>query len=396
MPYILKKATPAYVSPKGLKTTLFMPNQQIISQQPLRVLVVDDTILYRTIISEILNAIPGVEVVGTASHGEIALAKIAELAPDLITLDVEMPVMDGLTTLKRLRENKTKPLVVMVSAHTRQGAAITLEALQLGAYDFITKPDGDDPQKNCALLASKFRPIMHAVMTQKILRQTIHGQTSEPFEAPKRALVTPPHEIPPRSLPYPNERIELVAIGISTGGPNALSELLPSLPADFPVPIVIVQHMPKLFTGALAESLDNKCAIRVVEGMSGQPLRAATAYLAPGGRQMRIGNSHGLSSYCLEITDDPPENHCQPSADYLFRSIASVCKGKSLGVIMTGMGCDGTLGLRLMKRQGAQVIAQDQASCVVYGMPMEAVKAGVVDVVLPLSAIAAEIMRRVK
>lgn len=372
-----------------------MPNQNITSQQPLRVLVVDDTVLYRTIVSEILNAIPGVEVVGTAPHGEIALAKIAELAPDLITLDIEMPVMDGLTTLKRLRENKSKVLVVMVSSHTRQGATVTLQALQLGAYDFITKPDGDDPQKNCEILASKFRPIIHAVMTQKILRQTIQSMATETVEAPRLASVTSPIDIKPRLSPCPSERIEIVAIGISTGGPNALAELLPCLPADFPVPIVIVQHMPKLFTGALAESLNSKCAIRVLEGASRQPLEGATAYLAPGGRQMRIANGHGETPYCLEITDDPPENHCQPSADYLFRSVASVCRGKSLGIIMTGMGCDGTLGLRLMKRHGAHVIAQDQASCVVYGMPMEAVKAGVVDIVLPLSGIAAEIMKRV-
>ena len=364
-------------------------------QQPLRVLVVDDTILYRTVVSEILTAIPGVEVVGTAANGEIALAKIALLAPDLITLDVEMPVMDGLTTLRRLQEIKAKVVVVMVSSHTKQGAAITLEALQLGAYDFITKPDGDNPQKSLEFFASKFRPIINALMAQKILRHTIHGMAPDTI-APKPIIATSAVSGTPQSAAHPSRRIEIVAIGISTGGPNALAELLPRLPATFPAPIVIVQHMPKLFTGALAESLDSKCAIRVVEGESGQPLQAATAYIAPGGRQMRVVSGHGQSSYSLEITDDPPENHCQPSVDYLFRSVASVCKGQSLGVIMTGMGSDGTLGLRLMKRQGAQVIAQDQASCVVYGMPQEAVKAGVVDVVSPLSDIGAEIMRRLK
>jgi len=367
-----------------------MTNQEIMPQKLLRVLVVDDTILYRTIISEILNAIPGVEVVGTASQGEIGIAKVALLDPDLITLDVEMPVMDGLTTLKKLQEIKSKALVLMVSAYTRQGAAVTLEALQLGAFDFITKPDGDDPQHNFKMLASKFRPIINAVMAQKILRQTICGMDSEPIGAsPATGIIT-------QSTEHLNERIEIVAIGISTGGPHALADLLPRLPADFPVPIVIVQHMPKLFTGALAESLDSKCAIRVVEGKSGQSLQAATAYIAPGGRQMRVAHGQSQSLYVLEVTDDPPENHCQPSADYLFRSVASVCKGHSLGIIMTGMGCDGAHGLRLMKRQGAQVIAQDQASCVVHGMPMEAVKAGVVDAVIPLSGIGPEIMRRVK
>ena len=305
--------------------------------------------------------------------------------------------MDGLTTLKRLQERKTKAVVLMVSAHTRQGAAITLEALHLGAYDFITKPEGEDPQKSWNLLASKFRPIINAVKAHKILRQTIHGTANDTQRTPKPVLSRSPSASSTlQTSARPRGRIDLVAIGISTGGPNALADLLPRLPADFPAPIVIVQHMPKLFTGALAESLDNKCAIRVVEGESGLRLEAATAYIAPGGRQMRVASGHGQASYVLEITDDPPENHCQPSADYLFRSIASVCKGQALGVIMTGMGCDGTLGLRLMKRLGAQVIAQDQASCVVYGMPMEAVKAGVVDVVLPLSDIGAEIMRRVK
>ncbi|MEW6518032.1 MAG: chemotaxis response regulator protein-glutamate methylesterase [Thermodesulfobacteriota bacterium] len=367
-----------------------MPNQTINSHEQLRVVVVDDTLLYRTIISEILTAIPGVEVVGTASQGEIGIAKAVQLDPDLITLDVEMPVMDGLTTLKKLQEIKSRALVLMVSAHTRQGAAVTLEALQLGAYDFITKPEGDDPQRNFTMLAGMFRPIINAVMAQKILRQTICGMDSNPIGASPAASVIP------HSREHRSAGIKLVAIGISTGGPVALADLLPRLPADFPVPIVIVQHMPRFFTGALAESLDSKCAIRVVEGQDGQVLQAATAYIAPGSRQMRVARGQSQSLYVLEVNDDPPENHCQPSADYLFRSVASVCKGQSLGVIMTGMGCDGTHGLRLMKRQGAQVIAQDQASCVVYGMPMAAVKAGVVDAVIPLSAMGPEIMRRVR
>ena len=212
-----------------------MPNRKIIAQQPLRVLVVDDTILYRTIVTEILTAIPGVEVVGTAANGEIALAKIAELAPDMITLDVEMPVMDGLTTLKRLQEHKTKAVVLMVSAHTRQGAAITLEALHLGAYDFITKPEGEDPQKSWNLLASKFRPIINAVKAHKILRQTIHGTANDTQRTPKPVLARSPSASSTlQTSAHPRGRIDLVAIGISTGGPNALADLLPRLPADFP------------------------------------------------------------------------------------------------------------------------------------------------------------------
>lgn len=367
-------------------------------QDPLRVLVVDDSTLYRNVVSQILATIPGVEVVGSAANGEIALAKVAELNPDLLTLDVEMPVMDGLTTLKRLKEVKAKVLVVMVSVHTRQGAAVTLEALHLGAYDFITKPEESDPQKSREILGNKFRPIIHAVMAQKILRQIRQEMPSAPLgEARTTAderLDTGVRAQPSSSIA--SGRIEVVAIGISTGGPNALTALLPRLPIDFPVPLVIVQHMPKHFTGALAEALDAKCSIRVVEGTNGQLLEAATAYIAPGGQQMRVARGQRRSAYFLELTDDPSENHCKPSVDYLFRSIASVFRDQALGVIMTGMGCDGTLGLRLMKRHGAQIIAQDEASCVVYGMPFEAVKAGVVDAILPLSEMSTEILRRVK
>ena len=369
-----------------------------MSAKTLRVLVIDDTRLYRTIIGDTLAAIAGVEVVGTAANGEIALSKLAELAPDLLTLDVEMPVMDGLATLRKLRELKSKVLVVMVSAHTKQGAAVTMEALQLGAYDFITKPEEDDPLKSRELLESKFRPIINAILTQKILRQTISTMATVGNSAPQQPAhpgASVPH-LPTREEQLPADRVEIVAIGISTGGPNALADLLPRLPANLRVPIVIVQHMPKLFTRALAESLDAKSAIHVMEAASGQPLVPGCAYLAPGGKQMRVAPRPRHSGYMLEITDDPPENHCQPSVDYLFRSVASVFKGRCLAVIMTGMGGDGVLGLRLLKRHGVHVIAQDQASCVVYGMPQEAVKAGVVDVVLPLSEIGSEIMRRLR
>lgn len=369
-----------------------------MSVKSLRVLVIDDTRLYRTIISDTLSTIAGVEVVGTAANGEIALSKLDDLAPDLLTLDVEMPVMDGLATLRKLRERKEKVVVVMVSAHTKQGAAVTMEALQLGAYDFITKPEGDDPLKSRELLENKFRPIINSILTQRILRQTITTMATvgnDPALAPRRETVSP-HPLPKREGQPAAERVEIVAIGISTGGPNALAELLPRLPATLRVPIVIVQHMPKLFTRALAESLDAKSAIRVVEATPGQPLEPGCAYIAPGGKQMRVAAKTRAGSYFLEITDDPPENHCQPSVDYLFRSVAQTFKGQALAVIMTGMGCDGVLGLRLLKRHDVRVIAQDQASCVVYGMPQEAVKAGVVDVVLPLNEISAEIMRRLR
>lgn len=362
-----------------------------MSQQPLRVLVVDDSVLYRKIITELLSAIPGVEVVGTAVNGEVALTKIEQLAPDLVTLDVEMPVMDGLMTLRQLRaQGKDEVVVVMVSAFTKEGASVTVEALNLGAYDFITKPNEADPDKNRELLSLQFRPLLNNLITKRILRQTIRT-----FGAKSGAEVVPASgtRLPPAPA---SQRVEVIAIGISTGGPNALAELLPRLPATIRVPILIVQHMPKLFTGALADSLNSKSAIRVVEGQNDQQLAAGTAYIAPGGQQMKVIVKKNQPGYYLEINNDPPENHCLPSADYLFRSVAKVYQAHALGVIMTGMGADGTLGLRLMKRQGAQVIAQDEASCVVYGMPFEAYKAGVTDVVCPLTDIADEIVKRLR
>lgn len=187
--------------------------------------------------------------------------------------------------------------------------------------------------------------------------------------------------------------VEIVAIGISTGGPNALTEMVPLLPANLRVPVVIVQHMPADFTKTLAQSLDLKSVVDVCEGCDGQLLKAGTVYLAPGGQQMRV--TRRGSNVCLEITDAPPENYCKPSADYLFRSIADVFKNRSLGVIMTGMGVDGTLGLKAMKQHGVQVIAQDEKSSVVFGMPSEAIDAGVTDIIVPLSGIAGEIVRLV-
>jgi two-component system chemotaxis response regulator CheB len=189
--------------------------------------------------------------------------------------------------------------------------------------------------------------------------------------------------------------VDIVALGVSTGGPQALAQVIPKLPTDLGVPIVIVQHMPPMFTAALAASLNGKSALKVVEGRPGQILEASTVYIAPGGKQMKVARPAPAAPLSLCITDDPPENYCRPSVDYLFRSVAQVYADRALGIIMTGMGADGVLGLRLMKRQGARVIAQDEASCVVFGMPMEAIKAGVVDAIVPLEQLASAITKHV-
>jgi len=357
-----------------------------MSKRLLRVLVVDDSVLYRKVLSDVLSNIPGVQVVGTATDGKVALAKIPHLKPDMLTLDFDMPELDGLEVLKHVRIDHPDLKVVMVSAHTKEGAAITLKALELGALTFVTKPKAENPLESKKVLLDQLVPVVNEIMAQIQPYLIGNGQAiSHPFVSDL---------VPGKGTSQPGiGRIQIVAIGISTGGPKALTELIPSLPEDLRVPVVIVQHMPSEFTAALAESLDQKSALNVIEAENRMELKRGTVFIAPGGKQMKVVIVSGKS--LLEINDDPPENHCQPSVDYLFRSISKVYGKHALGIIMTGMGSDGVLGLRLMKRLGAQVIAQDKQSCVVFGMPGEAINAGVVDQVVPLHHIITQILQRV-
>ena len=352
----------------------------------LRVLVVDDSVLYRKVLSDVLSSIPGVEVVGTATDGKVALAKIPQLKPDMLTLDFDMPELDGLKVLEQVRTDHPDVKVVMVSTHTKEGAAITLKALELGALTFATKPRTENPLESKAVLFDQLAPVVKEIISQ--IQPSQHSVGNAP-------AIPPVIDAAPERIISQAEvgRIQIVAIGISTGGPKALAELIPCLPQDLRIPVVIVQHMPSEFTAALAESLDQKTELKVIEAENNMELKRGTIFIAPGGRQMKVINISGKPM--LEVNDDPPENHCQPSVDYLFRSISKVYGKHALGVIMTGMGSDGVLGLRLMKRLGAQVIAQDKQSCVVFGMPGEAINAGVVDRVVPLNHIAIEIVRRV-
>ena len=340
----------------------------------MRVLIVDDTVLYRKILSDILGDIPGVEVVGTAPNGKIALDKVAQLSPDLMTLDFEMPEMDGLETLRRLHVVHPQVKALMVSSHSQLGAEVTLKALSLGAFDFVTKPAEGDWKASQESLDRQLRAKIGPLIQKK---QSVERKV-EP--APAQSVSV-----------SPTQRIDIVAIGISTGGPKALAEMIPKLPGTLRVPVVIVQHMPATFTSVLAESLNAQSALTVQEAQDGQMLQAGQVYLAPGGKQMRLVRAGALVKVAL--TDDPPENFCKPAVDYLFRSVADIYGARALGVIMTGMGADGTRGLQAMKTKGAPSLAQDEATSVVYGMPQEAFKAGVVDVVLPLGKIAEEIAR---
>jgi len=366
----------------------------------LRVLVADDSILFRRAIAEALVAIPEVEVVGAAHNGKVALEKVAELQPDLLTLDIEMPEMDGLAVLDCLKQRASHTSVIVISAVTPRGGRQTLQALDRGAFDFITKPQGKNAAESKDALAKELAPKVRALLRRREIRSIL--QPGNPSPSSAAALGSP--AVAPTGSPLParvmgtpllGKTPDLVLIGVSTGGPPALGRLLPALPREIGVPIVVVQHMPAVFTQSLAESLSSKCSLRVREAVDGDRLEPGLVLLAPGGRQLRLvlGSDGGVRA---QITDDPPENNCRPAVDYLFRSVANHLPGRAMAVILTGMGNDGTMGLRLLRRHGCFTIAQDEATSVVYGMARSAVEAGVVDVVLPLDAIAGRILATVR
>ncbi len=367
----------------------------------LRVLVADDAILFRRVLAEVLASLPGVEVVGTAANGRVALRKVRELHPDILTLDIEMPEMDGLEVLDELRRGGDAVETIVVSALSRTGGDLTVRALEKGAFDFITKSESCGPQQGREALARelalRFREITRRLEVRSILcgksayrPEVAAGRVVEAVAATNlNEIAARMHRLNTSSSPA------MVLVGSSTGGPAALARVLPGIPGDIGVPIFIAQHMPPVFTQSLAENLAPKCAVRVREATRGEIAEPNTAYIAPGGRHMRLEVAHG-DRVSIQITDDPPENHCRPSVDYLFRSVANHFPGRAMAVILTGMGSDGTVGLRLLKRKDCFVIAQDEGSCVVYGMPRAAVDAGVADIVLPLDAIALRIALEVR
>jgi two-component system chemotaxis response regulator CheB len=361
------------------------------SPNTLKVMVVDDTILYRKIVSDVMAEIPGVEVVGTAHNGKAALLKIKTLQPDLLTLDIEMPEMSGLELLERLKTEAPDVGAVMVSTLTQEGGIMTMRALELGAFDFIPKPQSGTMAENKTAVKNALEPILQAFSRIRRNKRVPVFHRGPVAPKPWRTAVNASPAV--KSTVKRSGSSSIIGIGISTGGPNALARMLPKLPADIGVPVVIVQHMPPMFTQSLAKSLDSKCALEVREAINGEPLRPNVVYIAPGGKQMKIVAGSDGRQRVIKITDDLPENSCKPSVDYLFRSIAELYVGRSTGVIMTGMGSDGTAGLKLMKNNGAVVIAQDESSCVVFGMPKDPIQQGIVDVVAPLDAISQEILK---
>ncbi len=370
----------------------------MINRQPLRVMVVDDTVLYRKIVSDALAPLTDVEVVGSAHNGKAAIAKLVSLKPDLLTLDIEMPEMNGIEVLAHIQQHAPHIGAVMLSTLTHEGGAMTMKALELGAFDFIPKPQSGSMAENRKKIESAIAPMIRAfkrsARISKALKPAVRpGNRTIATPHSRRTPVTP---IRRRPVALNRSKAEIIAIGISTGGPNALAKMLPMIPKDIGVPIVIVQHMPPMFTRSLANSLAGKCAIDVKEATQGEPLVPNTALIAPGGKQMKIVAGADGKSRIIKITDDPPENSCKPSVDYLFRSVAHHYVGRATGVIMTGMGSDGTAGLKLMKQNGATIIAQDEATCVVFGMPKEPAETDLADAVLPLNQIADMIVKTVK
>jgi two-component system chemotaxis response regulator CheB len=375
----------------------------------IKVLVVDDTIVYRKAVSDILSEMPGIEVVGVAHNGKIAVAKIQTLKPDLLTLDIEMPEMNGIEVLQYLQQHAPQISAIMVSTLTSEGGDMTMRALELGAYDFILKPSATNIVESKQHLRTLLIPLIKAFQTgcttigslQAGARGGILARKTTPAASDTRAL--PTSSINRKIIASGTGatirrqgKSEIVTIGISTGGPNALARMMPMLPGDLGVPIVIVQHMPPVFTKSLANSLNAKCALTVKEAQDGEAIQANVVYIAPGGKQMKLIASADGSNRLIKITDDPPENSCRPSADYLFRSVADYYVGRATAVIMTGMGSDGTKGLQILKQKGSLIIGQNEASCVVYGMPKAPAELGLTDVVVPLDKIAGEIVKSIK
>jgi two-component system chemotaxis response regulator CheB len=345
----------------------------------INVLVVDDSAFMRKALSMMLESDPEVRVVDTARDGLDALEKVQRLQPDVVTLDVEMPRMDGITALKHIMKDFPRP-VLMVSSLTKEGAETTIEALQAGAVDFIPK--------QFSYVSLEITKIQEDLIAKV---KTIARSRSRFFRRAGAGAPAAPPAAPRALLSYPEAR--LIAIGISTGGPFALQHVLPALPADLPVPVAIVQHMPPHFTRSLAERLNTLSRLRVVEAEPGMRLEPGLVVIAAGGRHLTF--RAGPSGVTVATPDEPSTTLHRPSVDVMFQSANEAFGGRVLAAVMTGMGRDGLEGARLIKRAGGRLLAQDEPSCVVYGMPRAVVEAGLADAVLPLDSLAAALAHAV-
>ncbi|WP_433051059.1 protein-glutamate methylesterase/protein-glutamine glutaminase [Dactylosporangium sp. CS-033363] len=383
------------------------------------VLVVDDSVVVRRLITDALGDDPEIRVVGTAPNGKVALTKIEQLRPDLVTLDIEMPIMDGLQTMRAIRAKYARLPVIMFSTLTAAGATATLDALSAGASDYVTKP------ANVGSVAESIRSVREQIIPRihalcggrrsalapplrpglapgRPLPGTAHTPAAPPLTrpggTPLPGVVRPPN-VPPggpaaapiRTAPRTGG-VECVAIGCSTGGPDALTAVVRALPASLPVPVVVVQHMPPVFTKMFADRLDRTAALTVVEAAGDMPVRPGTVYIAPGDFHLEV-HRRG-TEVVTKLNTGPPENFCRPAVDVLFRSVARTYGGGTLAIILTGMGQDGKRGAEQLRSAGAEIVAQDEATSVVWGMPGAVAQAGLAHAVLPLGEIANHLISR--
>lgn len=335
-------------------------------------MVVDDSVVVRRLITDALSEDSDITVVGTASNGKLALGKLDQLKPDLVTLDIEMPEMDGLTTLREIRKIHPKLPVIMFSTLTAAGASATFDALSAGASDYVTKPANvGSVTESLRSVREQLIPRIHALVAHK--------------RAPAAARSAPATPVATAPAPKRTTPVRVLAVGCSTGGPDALTKVASALPASFPVPIVVVQHMPAVFTRLFAERLDKASALRVVEATDGMPLAPGTMYIAPGDHHLEVVKRGAQVTTVLH--DGPPENFCRPAVDVLFRSVNRVFGNATLALVLTGMGHDGRDACKELRTSGAEIVVQDEATSVVWGMPGAVATAGLAHSILPLEAI---------
>ena len=353
------------------------------------VLVVDDSAFMRNFLMTTLSQDPDIQVLDTAKDGNDALQKIARLNPDVVTLDIEMPHRNGLQTLEEIMRTSPRP-VIMFSSLTKEGAEITLKCLDAGALDFIPK-NSVHPQAVTMELASKVKAVARK-RAQLALRHNLHAAkapTSSPIPDRAQTAASAPCMSSHKPASYIGGPRDIVAIGVSTGGPPAVQKVLSGLPSSFPASILIAQHMPASFTGPFAKRLDALCAISVKEAEHGEKIQPGCAYIAPGGKHMLLERRGATSE--LAITSEPKSELYKPSATVLMNSLAQLNPRKTLGVILTGMGSDGCAGIKTLKERGGYILAQNEASCVVYGMPKAVVDAGLADQIIDIADMTAAI-----
>ena len=376
--FLAKPFTDEAIKRKLIELGAWSMAEAAASRSAIRVLIVDDSVAIRSILSATLCEDSEIQVVGTAADGQIGLKRVAEVAPDIVLLDVEMPVMDGIAMLRELRRIHPRLPVLMFSSLTERGAKAALDALVAGANDYVAKPKGSSPEDVAVRIKTELIPKIKLLVPRLSVDS---GKAPEaPFALPQRR---------PRTEP-----IAALVVAVSTGGPSALAEVLPAFVSKKAPPILIVQHMPPVFTSHLAERLTKILGLPVKEAKEGQILTRGDILLAPGGMHMGVVKT-GLG-VAVTLQSDPPENSCRPAADVLFRSAARVWGAGTLGIVLTGMGRDGLKGSEAIVAAGGAVLAQDEFTSVVWGMPGHVARAGIADAVLPLSSLGVEVAMRLK